>query len=218
MPNQYTSNPVPVVERFWSHVERSETCWTWTGYRDKDGYGKFTVERRSRLVHAYAWMLATGEWPALDMSVCHVCDVPFCVRNDDSGVYVVDGIEYERRGHLWLGTTRANQRDKAVKLRSAAGDRNGSRLYPERLMRGERHWAKTNPERVVRGDRHYARQDPSRMKRGEENGRATLTADLVRELRALRASGGNIAAFAQEHGLGLNAVHKAAVGRTWKHL
>ena len=63
MPNQYTANPTPTDQRLWARVERSEACWTWTGYLDKDGYGKFTVDRRSRSVHTFAWFLATGAWP-----------------------------------------------------------------------------------------------------------------------------------------------------------
>jgi len=67
-----------------------------------------------------AWFLATGHWPTRWEYVCHDCpdgDNPACVRNDTIGVYTVEGVAYERRGHLWLGTPAANQADMRLKGR-----------------------------------------------------------------------------------------------------
>ena len=32
---------VPAPERFFMNVKKTETCWMWTGGKDKDGYGSF---------------------------------------------------------------------------------------------------------------------------------------------------------------------------------
>jgi hypothetical protein len=59
----------------------------------------------------FAWEQATGSSTPAGLCVCHTCDQPACVRNDDSGIYVVRGRAYERHGHLWLGTIAANSWD-----------------------------------------------------------------------------------------------------------
>lgn len=91
----------PIDERFWDHVEKSDGCWIWTAYRDKDGYGTFALNRYQPIqAHRFAWFLANGSDPGAFM-VCHKCDNPPCVRPD----------------HLFLGDSFANQRDSANKKR-----------------------------------------------------------------------------------------------------
>ena len=203
MPNQYTTNPMPIVDRFWSRVARSETCWTWTGALQKTGYGRLKIDQRGRFAHIVAWWIATGQWPQPGQCVCHACDNRACVRNDDTGSYVVDGIAYERRGHLWLGSIAANMRDMCLKQRAASGDANGSRLHPERLKRGDE-----NPSRLY----------PDRRPRGEAHARSKVTDDMVREILACHRSGGNLAALARAMGIGKTTIHKIARRETWQHV
>lgn len=221
-----------VEQRFWARVDYGDNCWLWAGSVQRNGYGRVRCFGQHRYTHVFAWRLATGQWPATGQVVCHTCDVRTCVRNDTVGVYTVDGVEYPRVGHLWLGTPAANAADMVAKMRSAAGDKNGSRLHPERRPRGDAHSARIHPERLARGDRNGSRLHPEsrprgadnyvhlhpEITRGENNGRATLTAALVRELRAYAAAGGNVSDFARLHGVGLNAAHKAVNRRTWTHI
>lgn len=136
---------VSTEDRFWSHVERSDSCWLWTAQHDTDGYGKFTpiTGRPSWGAHRVAWLLASGDAPSGRL-VCHTCDTRDCVRNDDHGFYVVDGMEYERRGHLFLATPVANTRDMIGKGRhylatqpdsAARGESSGSAKLTDEKVR-----------------------------------------------------------------------------------
>lgn len=71
-------------ERFWAKVEKSDGCWMWAGYRDRDGYGKFvlvTPESCEWMAHRASWTLANGPIPK-GMTVDHLCFQPGCVRPD----------------------------------------------------------------------------------------------------------------------------------------
>ena len=91
------------MDRFWSKVDkhgpragRIGRCWLWTGSRNADGYGLFGLLGKTTRAHRIAW----GDVPD-GLHVLHRCDNPPCVR----------------RSHLFLGTDRDNQRDKAAKGR-----------------------------------------------------------------------------------------------------
>jgi hypothetical protein len=109
-----------VEHRFWQKVLRSDVCWTWSAAKDRDGYGWFKRAGKQVYAHRVSWTLHHGEIPA-GLFVLHKCDNPSCVRPE----------------HLFLGTNLDNVRDALSKGRMAVGDRNGSRLHPEKLRRGE---------------------------------------------------------------------------------
>jgi hypothetical protein len=70
------------AERFWSHVEKTETCWLWTGYMNPHGYGQFRVGGRAGLavlVHRWAYQQCVGPIPA-GLQLDHLCRVRRCVR------------------------------------------------------------------------------------------------------------------------------------------
>jgi len=89
----------PVV-LFWKHVEKTTTCWNWTGATMWKGYGVFGIapERRHLRAHRYAWEIAHGTIPR-GLFVLHRCDNRRCVRPE----------------HLFLGTHDDNMRDKMQK-------------------------------------------------------------------------------------------------------
>jgi len=87
--------------RFWRHVDKSETCWTWNASCNTKGYGMFKcTDRKIRLAHRVAWELVNG---AINdgLFVLHHCDNPSCVRLD----------------HLFLGTNQDNMIDMMQKRR-----------------------------------------------------------------------------------------------------
>ncbi|MFB7555352.1 HNH endonuclease signature motif containing protein [Streptomyces brevispora] len=72
--------------RFWSRVNKAGTlapmlgpCWTWTGYRDRDGYGRFTSQGRTYMAHRYAYTRLVGPIPP-GLVIDHLCRNPGCVN------------------------------------------------------------------------------------------------------------------------------------------
>lgn len=121
--------PPKTQERFWELVEKTESCWNWTGCRLKSGYGKF----RLYLAHRFSYLLHFGEIPNGHF-VLHHCDNPRCVRPD----------------HLFTGTHQDNMDDMHAKGRGARGDKHGRYTRPESTLRGEDNgYAKITAELVI---------------------------------------------------------------------
>lgn len=74
--------PQPAAERFWRMVEKTETCWLWTGAKaSKYGHGKFMLTGPSRNLKAHRWAYEAlvGSIPP-GMTLDHLCRVPACVN------------------------------------------------------------------------------------------------------------------------------------------
>jgi hypothetical protein len=65
-------------QRFLSKVNKTETCWLWTG-RVSQTYGYFDVGGKARLAHRFAYELWKGPIPD-GMVMRHKCDEPTCVN------------------------------------------------------------------------------------------------------------------------------------------
>jgi hypothetical protein len=68
-------------ERFWERVEKTDTCWLWTGGLDKDGYGWTYPNGKTRRAHAVAYELVVGPVPD-GLQLDHLCRVRHCVNPD----------------------------------------------------------------------------------------------------------------------------------------
>jgi hypothetical protein len=120
IPQYFTSERIAL---FWSRVDRSGEHWLWLGALNGHGYGNtWSFSTYTLYSHRVAWVLATGEDPS-PKHVLHTCDVRNCVRNDDIGIYSVLGVEYPRRGHLFLGDCSANMKDRGQKHRGRGNTR-----------------------------------------------------------------------------------------------
>lgn len=91
--------------RFWSRVQKTESCWIWTGGKRRKGYGVLHWNGKGQSAHRIAYELAHGPVPQ-GMHVLHSCDTPACVRPD----------------HLRAGTNKENHEERSRKGRSAKGE------------------------------------------------------------------------------------------------
>ena len=105
-PRQFKSSFCSYLCRFMNKVNKTETCWLWTGKLDKDGYGHTSLHgRNSNPIgsHRRSYELFKGEIEN-NLFVCHSCDIRHCVNPN----------------HLFLGTTQDNMNDMCAKERANA--------------------------------------------------------------------------------------------------
>jgi hypothetical protein len=99
------------VSRFWSKVDKSGSCWIWTGcLRSANGYGLFSIGRRNVSAHRFAYEILNGPIPE-GASILHSCDNKKCVNPS----------------HLTAGNQSQNIKDCVKRGRhiAPAGERNG---------------------------------------------------------------------------------------------
>ncbi|MCG7596313.1 HNH endonuclease [Mycobacterium sp. PSTR-4-N] len=93
--------------RFWQKVNKTESCWEWTAYKNSAGYGKFRLDGESRLAHRVSFEWANGPIPE-GMEIDHICHNPGCVNP----------------AHLRLATGSLNKQNLAgARANSASGIR-----------------------------------------------------------------------------------------------
>lgn len=84
-PSQHKGSHIPVTDEalavFWSRVDKTEDCWIWTGARNGDGYGYFSLRGYSARAHRWSYELCNGPIP-LGAVTDHLCRNRLCVRPD----------------------------------------------------------------------------------------------------------------------------------------
>lgn len=69
------------LKRFFGKVDKTESCWLWTGSVDHRGYGRFYFRGRNYLAHRAAHELLIG--PISEgLTIDHLCRVKTCVNPD----------------------------------------------------------------------------------------------------------------------------------------
>lgn len=168
-------------------VCKIDGCWEWQKWKDKDGYGLIKIEKSYHRAHRVSWSLHNSEIPE-GLVVMHLCDNPRCVNPN----------------HLALGTVAANNFDRNRKGRSAKGDQNGSRKYPERVSKGIRKARAEKPERFARGER---------------SARSRLKPEQVIEIRrAYAAKELNQVQLAEIYKISQASLSYLILRKSWKHI
>lgn len=71
------------AERFWPRVNKTDTCWLWTGYIKPNGYATFYPGGGRHVdkvyVHRWAYEATRGPIPN-GLEIDHLCNVRHCVN------------------------------------------------------------------------------------------------------------------------------------------
>ena len=118
------SKRVPLEERFWSKVEKTDTCWNWTSATHRDGHGVFWIGKGvSHFAHRVVLKISGIIIPDR-MVVDHVCRNRRCVNP----------------GHLRIVTPKVNALENShsicVGLKNLTHCKRGHLLSEDNLVQG----------------------------------------------------------------------------------
>jgi len=89
------------MDRFWNKVDKTDSCWLWTGAKSSSGYGHLNINKKTIKAHRFSYEMHFGKFD-LNKIILHSCDNPLCVNP----------------AHLSLGTKKDNGADMASKNRA----------------------------------------------------------------------------------------------------
>lgn len=69
-----------ILDRFWKKVQKTESCWLWTGMKSEKGYGLLHVNGKVKRAHQVAYIGITGTKIPEGMQLDHLCRNPACVN------------------------------------------------------------------------------------------------------------------------------------------
>ena len=93
-------------KRFFDKVNKTDTCWLWTGCKHPFGYGEFRYENKRQRAHRVSWILA-GNTISEGLVIRHKCLSKNCVNPE----------------HLETGTMKQNGEDMIRDGTNTAGEK-----------------------------------------------------------------------------------------------
>lgn len=126
---------LPLEDRFWKKVNKTDSCWLWSGGKIETGYGVIGAGGKGGkqlFAHRYSYELHKGKIPE-NMVVMHTCDNPSCVNPE----------------HLLVGTYKDNTQDALKKGRLKTVFCKGSKNVMSKLKEDDVRFIKQHPE--IRG-------------------------------------------------------------------
>ena len=122
------------IERFLTHVTNNIGCWEWSGYLDRDGYGRFG----QKAAHRFAYLL-TGNKLVDGMDIDHLCRNRKCVNPKHLE-------QVTRRENIRRGDTGIHKRTKTVCIRGHAFDDENTYFYTTRIGKTARQCRKCSSD------------------------------------------------------------------------
>ena len=230
-----TNCPLTVVKKFWSQVklpkDLKNNCWVWTGTRHvhpTHDYGIFHYDGKRVRAHRFSYECYNGYFDK-KLFVCHKCDNPGCINPN----------------HLFLGTHADNMKDMSDKGRAPIGERCGTSKLTEievkqiltdlslnkyktilevtnkhdigsmqiiRILQGKS-WKHISKDFDINNIRRVLK---STQNSGENNPRAILNEDKVRDIRKRLSEGQTGVSIARLYGVGKGRISDIKNFKTWK--
>jgi len=131
-----------IINRFWNKViiqydENGNVlfneCMIWNAGQFSDGYGAFSIKRKTYRSHRLIYVWYYGHIIDTDLVVCHTCDTPLCVNPL----------------HLFLGTCLINSTDSVNKGRTLKGSKNPYSILNESQVIQIKLYLKSNQYRQI---------------------------------------------------------------------
>lgn len=184
-------------ERFWDRVDKTPTCWLWTGHTTQ-GYGTIRVDGRTVRVHRFSWEMVNGPVPE-GLELDHLCRVRNCVNPDH--LEPVTHVENTMRG---LAPPAINAR----RLVCRKGHPLDFSHATSETSTGVRRRCRTCQREA--NARWRATRDDKRT------ARTRLTPDDVREMRALHKEGWTLQQIAERFKTTGMYAEAVVAGRKWR--
>lgn len=72
-----------IEKRFWDKVQKTPTCWLWTGSINVYGYGRFWLPEKQMTYPAHRFIFESISGMVFkDLDIHHICEVKHCVNPD----------------------------------------------------------------------------------------------------------------------------------------
>lgn len=103
------------LTRFESRIEKTESCWNWTGDKHANGFGLFWLNGKNVQAHRLAYEATHGRIPK-GKRIEHICNNNKCVNPDHLVLSTEMSEEHKKKiGDANRGKTHETGKEKGIK-------------------------------------------------------------------------------------------------------